>query len=207
MHDASAEYLNLQNKDPDPSEIARIPQPEIVVRERLPEAPVPVSHEHSSASPAANLPGAQPEETRAQRRRRKRKEREREEQVIQAALEGKLKSGRSEMVAPQAGTGPSQAQPLPPKEPGGHEVAALQAEAGPSRAQRSSPNLPSNERVSLGSGATNSIMVTTSPPPPVNDRISSHRQGALAMTAGLVTEGVGCIPSDQSNTSSFESCP
>ena len=207
MHDASTEYLNLQNKDPDPSEIARIPQPEIVVREKLPEAPVPVSHEHSSASPAANLPDAQPEETRAQRRRRnrKRKEREREEQVTQAALEGKLKSGRSEMVAPQAGTGPSQAQPLPPKEPGGHEVAALQAEAGPSRAQRSSPNFPSNERGSLGSEASNSIMVTTSPPPP--KRISSHRQGALAMTAGLVTEGVGCMPLDQSNTSSFESCP
>lgn len=189
MHDASAEYVKIPNADLDPSNISPIHQPEAVAGEKPLEvpAPVPVSHEHSNPSPAADTPDVQlrmNDLTKAQRRRRKRKEREvqdrAEERAIQVALEASPESDRCEMAAPQAEAGPSQVQP--------------------STIVRSPQNLPSNEPASLSSEQTGSseksnlITVTMSSPPPVNDPTSNRRRGALALKAGLVTQGVSCMP-------------
>ncbi|OAX33517.1 hypothetical protein K503DRAFT_700285 [Rhizopogon vinicolor AM-OR11-026] len=186
MHDASVEHAKTATTNPDPPTVAQILQSETVGSEKSLEVPAAVlaSHEYRNSSPAANLPrsDAQPrtkELSKAQRRKRRKKERDAGELAVQAASEARPKPGGRELAAPQAEIIPSRVPSLPP------------AVVPPP------PNLPSNkpassssERInSSSSEKTTSIAVTTSSPSPVNNSTSNHRQGALAMKAGLVTQG------------------
>lgn len=188
MHDASTEYVEMTNTDLGPSEVAQIPQPKTVAIEKPKEVPALIlaSHEHRNFLPAANPPhyDALPT-TKAQKgKRRKKRKRVMEEPAVQAALEARPLSGGRETTVPRVETAPSQVPPLPPT------------------TVPSPPNLPSDgysgsisEQTSLPSSQNSTpIMATMSSPPPANDPISNHRQGALAMKAGFITQGVSCMP-------------
>lgn len=187
MHDASTEYVEMTNANLGPSGVAQIPQPKTVASEKPIEVPAPIlaSHEHRNFLPVANLPhyDALPL-TKAQRRRRKRKGRDMEEPAVQAALEARPLSGGRETTVPQVETAPSQVPPLPPT------------------IVPSPPNLPSDgysgsisdQTSSPSSQKSTSIIATMSSLPPANDPINNRRQGALAMKAGFVTQGVSCTP-------------
>jgi hypothetical protein len=192
MHDASPEGVKLANTSPDPSKFAQIPQPETVVSEKPPDVSVPVlvSHEHRKPPPAAVIPQSDVRQqnrklTKAQKRYQKRKGQKMEGQAIQASLEARPESGGREMAAPQTEIVPPRAPPLPPT------------------TVRSPRNVPSNELASstseqtgsLSSGQSTPGMVTKSSLPLTNDPTRNCRQGALAMKAGLVTQGVSCMPS------------
>jgi hypothetical protein len=192
MHDASPEGVKLANATPEPSKFAQTPHPETVVGEKSPEvlAPVLVSHVHRNSPPAAVIPQSDVRQqnrklTKAQKRYQKRKGQKMEGQAIQASLEARPESGGREMAAPQAEIVPPRAPPLPPT------------------IVRSPRNVPSNELASstseqtgsLSSGQSTPGMVTKSSLPLTNDPTKHCRQGALAMKAGFVTQGVSCMPS------------
>ncbi|KAG0701774.1 hypothetical protein DFH29DRAFT_852292 [Suillus ampliporus] len=160
------------------------PEPETVAGQKLREEPTPAitSHQHPSSS-AANLPrsGSQPPGkglTKAQKRRRKRHALK-AELIIPAALEDRPESGGHEVAAPRAEAAASRAASLPPT------------------VVWSPPQVPSNECTSSTSEQTSSsasnrpipMTVTMSSPPPANGPARNHRQGALAMKAGMKTQG------------------
>jgi hypothetical protein len=191
MHDASPEGVKLANATPDPSKFAQTPHPETVVGEKSPEvlAPVLVSRVHRNSPPAAVIPQSDVRQqnrklTKAQKRQ-KRKGQKMEGQAIQASLEARPESGGREMAAPQTEIVPPRAPPLPPT------------------IVRSPRNVPSNELASstseqtgsLSSGQSTPGMVTKSSLPLTNDPTKHCRQGALAMKAGFITQGVSCMPS------------
>ncbi|OAX41609.1 hypothetical protein K503DRAFT_863739 [Rhizopogon vinicolor AM-OR11-026] len=176
MHDTYVGRVEMATTNPGPSTFPQILLPETVVSEKsLEVAPVPASHEHRTPSPAGNLPQSdtQPHEklSRAQKRRRRRKERKIEELEVQAALEARPESSGCKMAAPQVETVPSRVPPLPPT-----------IVTPPS-------NPPFHEPASPTSEKSIPITETMSSPPPVTNPTSSHRQGALAMKAGLVMQG------------------
>lgn len=152
-------------------------QPGIVSIQKTREAPALVVPPHQHCNTSVAQSGAQPPGigyTRAQRRRRNRQARKRG-LAAQAVLEA----------------GP---------ESGGYEMATLQAEAAASRPPtviQLPPQIQPNERTSsslsseqTSPSSSNRLTAVAVSSPPKDDPARNHQQRALAMTAGITTQGV-----------------